>query len=242
MIEIIPAIDLIEGKCVRLTQGDYAQKKIYNEKPLEAAKRFEAAGIRRLHLVDLDGAKAGTVINARVLEEIASGTGLVIDFGGGIKTDADIASVFNAGAMMAAIGSVAVKDPELFYKWLGKYGTERIFVGADVKNKKIAVSGWLEQTQLSVFDFIHACIDKGARNIFCTDISKDGVLEGPSLELYMQIIADSPQVSLVASGGVSSVKDIGKLEDAGCTGVIIGKALYEGRIKLNELEKYTLKN
>ncbi len=238
MIEIIPAIDIINGKCVRLTQGDYAQKKIYNENPLEVAKGFEGAGIRRLHLVDLDGAKAGKIINGRILEKIASQTGLSIDFGGGIKTDEDIKHVFDAGASMAAIGSMAVKEPELFGEWVRGYGGDRIFLGADVRNEKIAVSGWLEQTDISVFDFIAINKLVGVRNIFCTDVSKDGLLQGPALELYKRILKQVPAIHLVASGGVSSVEDIIELEKIGCKGVIIGKAIYEGNIALPELARW----
>jgi phosphoribosylformimino-5-aminoimidazole carboxamide ribotide isomerase len=240
-IEIIPAIDIIEGKCVRLSQGDYAQKKIYNEHPLEVAKQFEGAGIKRLHLVDLDGAKKGSLVNQKTLETIASKTNLIIDFGGGIKTDNDIQSVYNAGAKMAAIGSIAVKKPELFYSWINQYSAEKILLGADVKNECIAISGWMEETKLSVFDFIRKNISKGIKNIFCTDISKDGMLQGAAVELYKKIIKntadDKQQINLIASGGISSMQDIQKTEAAGCTGVIIGKAIYEGKIKLEELIK-----
>ena len=240
-IEIIPAIDIIEGKCVRLSQGDYAQKKIYNEHPLEVAKQFEGAGIKRLHLVDLDGAKKGSLVNQKTLETIASKTNLIIDFGGGIKTDNDIQSVYNAGAKMAAIGSIAVKKPELFYSWINQYSAEKILLGADVKNECIAISGWMEETKLSVFDFIRKNISKGIKNIFCTDISKDGMLQGAAVELYKKIIKntadDKQQINLIASGGISSMQDIQKTEAAGCTGVIIGKAIYEGKIKLEELFK-----
>ena len=240
-IEIIPAIDIIEGKCVRLSQGDYAQKKIYNEHPLEVAKQFEGAGIKRLHLVDLDGAKKGSLVNQKTLETIATKTNLIIDFGGGIKTDNDIQSVYNAGAKMAAIGSIAVKKPELFYSWINQYSAEKILLGADVKNECIAISGWMEETKLSVFDFIRKNISKGIKNIFCTDISKDGMLQGAAVELYKKIIKntadDKQQINLIASGGISSMQDIQKTEAAGCTGVIIGKAIYEGKIKLEELIK-----
>jgi phosphoribosylformimino-5-aminoimidazole carboxamide ribotide isomerase len=240
MIQIIPAIDIIGGKCVRLTQGDYSQKTIYNENPLEAAKQFEDAGIKRLHLVDLDGAKKGSIVNQRVLENIASKTRLVIDFGGGIKTDTDITSVYNAGASMAAIGSVAVKNSELFFGWVKKYGTDKILLGADVKNEKIAVSGWTEQTQISVFDFIKANLEKGVNNIFCTDISKDGMMQGASTELYKKIKDQFPSIYLIASGGVSSLKDIEAVQEAGCSGAIIGKALYEGSIVLSELRPFLM--
>ena len=238
MIQIIPAIDIIEGKCVRLSQGDYAQKKIYNENPLEVAKQFEDAGIKRLHLVDLDGAKKGAIVNQKVLEIIASKTKLVIDFGGGIKTDSDIQSVYNAGARIATIGSVAVKSPELFFSWVKKYGAEKILLGADVKNERIAVAGWREQTEISVFDFIKSNFEKGVKNIFCTDISKDGMMQGPSADLYKKIKEKFPEINLIASGGVSSLKDIGDVRSAGCSGVIIGKAIYESKIFLEELKSF----
>ena len=249
MIQIIPAIDIIGGKCVRLTQGDYAQKRIYNENPLEVAKQFEDAGIKRLHLVDLDGAKKGTIVNQKVLETITSKTKLVIDFGGGIKTDADIRSVYNAGAGIATIGSIAVKNSALFFSWVKKYGSEKILLGADVKNEKIAVSGWTEQTEISIFDFVKTNFENGVRNIFCTDISKDGMMEGPATKLYENILrkmSPSPRglgggperLNLVASGGVTSLKDIEELQQAGCSGVIIGKAIYEGAIQLSALKPY----
>ena len=238
MIEIIPAIDIIEGKCVRLSQGDYAQKKIYNENPLEVAKQFEDVGIKRLHLVDLDGAKLGKIVNWKVLETIAFQTNLIIDFGGGIKTENAIQAVFESGAKIAAIGSIAVKNPQLFFSWIGTYGSDKILLGADVKNEKIAVNGWIEQTEVSVFDFIKTNIKNGAKNIFCTDISKDGMLEGVSVELYKNIIREFSEINLIASGGVSSIKDIDELNEIGCKGVIIGKAIYEGRISLKDLKKY----
>ena len=237
-MEIIPAIDIIDGKCVRLTQGDYAQKTIYNENPLEVAKQFEDAGIRCLHLVDLDGAKKGEVVNFPVLEKIANGTNLVIDFGGGIKKEETLTSVFNAGADLATIGSLAVKEVELFHSWIKKYGAGKFLLGADVKNEKIAVSGWLETTELSVFDFIAEYIKQGLKNVFCTDISRDGLLQGPSVDLYKQIIEKNPEIKLIASGGISSMKDLETLKNNSCSGAIIGKAIYEGRIKLDELKKY----
>ena len=238
MIEIIPAIDIIEGKCVRLSQGDYAKKKIYNENPLEVAKQFEDAGIKRLHLVDLDGAKKGAIVNQKVLETIASKTKLIIDFSGGIKTDSDIKSVFDAGASIVTIGSVAVKNSELFFSWVKKYGPDKILLGADVKNEKIAVSGWTEQTEISIFDFIKSNFEKGIKNIFCTDISKDGMMQGSSVDLYKKIKEKFPEINLIASGGISSLKDIDEVINAGCSGVIIGKAIYEGNIKLSELKKF----
>lgn len=236
MIEIIPAIDIIDGKCVRLTQGDYAQKTVYNENPLEVAKQFEAIGIKRLHLVDLDGAKKGSVVNLKVLETIASGTNLTIDFGGGIKTNADIEKVFSAGASIATVGSIAVKDQPLFFTWIKKYGTDKILLGADVKNEKIAISGWLESTSLSIIDFIKQNMDAGVKTIFCTDIATDGMLQGPSVKLYAKIIDTYPQLNLIASGGVSSIDDVYQLDRVGCKGVIIGKAIYEGRITMKALE------
>ncbi|MGZ3866820.1 MAG: 1-(5-phosphoribosyl)-5-[(5-phosphoribosylamino)methylideneamino]imidazole-4-carboxamide isomerase [Bacteroidia bacterium] len=238
-MEIIPAIDIIEGKCVRLTQGDYARKTVYNENPLEVAKEFEAIGIKRLHLVDLDGAKKGSVVNLAVLEKISSGTNLVIDFGGGIKNDNDIESVFNAGADIATIGSIAVKEPEKFYSWVEKYGPDKILLGADVKNEKIAVSGWLENTDVSVFDFLKGHLANGVTNVFCTDISKDGLLQGPSTDLYKKIIAKFAEINLIASGGVSNVNDLHELRSIGCTGVIVGKAIYENRISIDELKTFT---
>ncbi len=230
-MQLIPAIDLIEGKCVRLTQGDYAQKKVYNEDPLEVAYHFEQLGVKRLHLVDLDGAKAGKIINHKILEKIAGKTSLIIDFGGGIKTDNDIQQIFDYGAAMATIGSVAVKDRFLFTSWVIKYGADKIFLGADVKDEKIAVSGWLETTTLSVFDFINTNLLDGVKHIFCTDISKDGLLKGSSVELYKKIMEKFPSIDLTASGGVDSIKDLEQLQQAGCKGAIVGKAIYEGLIK-----------
>lgn len=237
-MEIIPAIDLIHGKCVRLTQGDYDKKTTYNENPLEVAKEFEDIGIRRLHLVDLDGAKKGEVVNLKVLELIASKTSLIIDFGGGIKTDASINSVFNAGASLATIGSLAVKQPELLFSWVKKYGAEKIMLGADVNGEKIAIGGWLETTDINVYDFLKINYYKGITNIFCTDISKDGMLKGPSADLYLKIITLIPELKLIASGGVSSMNDIIELEKIGCGGAIVGKAIYEGHITIQDLKNY----
>jgi phosphoribosylformimino-5-aminoimidazole carboxamide ribotide isomerase len=236
-MDIIPAIDIIDGKCVRLTQGDYEQKKIYNEHPLEVAKQFEDAGLKRLHLVDLDGAKAGAVKNWKVLETIAGKTSLVIDFGGGIKKEGDVGIVFNSGAALATVGSLAVKDPELFVSWLQSYGAGKFLLGADVKNEKIAVGGWLETTDRWVYDFIQDYVDKGIQQVFCTDVSKDGLLEGPSLDLYRNIMTEFPKLHFIASGGVSNMDDVYQLEEIGCKGVIIGKAIYEGRVTLKELAK-----
>jgi phosphoribosylformimino-5-aminoimidazole carboxamide ribotide isomerase len=236
---IIPAIDLIDGKCVRLSQGDYNKKTIYNEDPLEVAKQFEDIGITRLHLVDLDGAKRGEVVNFKVLDKIANNTDLRIDFGGGIKDSETIQSVFNAGADMATLGSIAVKDPELFYSWIKRYGSRKILLGADVKGEKIAISGWLEETSINVLDFLKQNIKNGLTQTFCTDVSKDGMLAGPSTELYKKIIKQFSDLIFIASGGVSNVGDINELKQVGCSGVIIGKAIYEGKISMNELKQFT---
>lgn len=236
-MEIIPAVDIIDGKCVRLTHGDYAQKKIYNEHPLEIALQFQDAGLRRLHLVDLDGAKAGAVKNWKVLETIAAKTSLVIDFGGGIKTEEDVRIVFDSGGSMATVGSIAVKDETTFTGWLEKFTPEKFLLGADVKNERITVSGWLEQTDIWVYDFIRKYVEKGITQLFCTDVSKDGALEGPSNELYKNIVDQFPQLHFIASGGVSSIDDVYRLREIGCKGVIIGKAIYEGRIELEQLRE-----
>lgn len=237
-MQIIPAIDIIEGKCVRLTQGDYDQKKIYNEHPLEVAKEFEDAGLQRLHLVDLDGAKAGSVKNWKVLETIAGKTSLVIDFGGGIKKEDDVKIVFNSGAAFATIGSLAVKNEFEFVKWLLTFGADKFLLGADVKEEKIAVSGWLETTDVWIYDFIQKYIVHGVQQIFCTDVSKDGKLEGPSIELYKNILGKFPKLHFIASGGVSSVKDLKDLKNLGCRGAIVGKAIYENRISIKELQTF----
>jgi phosphoribosylformimino-5-aminoimidazole carboxamide ribotide isomerase len=235
-MDIIPAIDIIEGKCVRLTHGDYAQKTIYNEHPLEVAMEFEDAGIRRLHLVDLDGAKAGAVKNWKVLETLAGKTGLIIDFGGGIKTEKDVQIVFDSGAALATVGSIAVKEQETFSQWITSFGANKFLLGADVKKEKITVSGWLEQTDIWVYDFIQQYAEKGITQLFCTDVSKDGALQGPATELYKSIVEKFPALHFIASGGVSSIDDVFRLEEVGCKGVIIGKAIYEGRVKLDELK------
>ena len=236
-MEIIPAIDIIDGKCVRLTHGDFNQKKIYNENPLEVAKEFEDAGIRRLHLVDLDGAKAGVVKNWKVLESIAGKTSLVIDFGGGVKTEKDVRIVLDSGAVFVTVGSIAVKDEPLFSSWLNAIGAEKFLLGADVKDEKITVSGWLEQTDIWIYDFIESYQAKGVTRIFCTDVSKDGAMEGPSLVLYKNIVERFPKLHFIASGGVSNIDDVYVLEETGCSGVIIGKAIYEGKILLKDLVK-----
>ena len=231
MIEIIPAIDLIDGKCVRLTQGDFARKKIYSTNPLEAAKTFENAGLKRLHIVDLDGAKRGKITNLKVLETIAANTNLTIDFGGGIKTDDDIKAVFDAGARMVSIGSVAVKNAEKFFAWLEKYGGEKILLGADVKGKNLAINGWQTATNIKILPFLKEYFAKGVTKAFVTDISKDGLLNGAANALYAEILREIPKLKLIASGGVSKIEDIEALENLGCSGVIVGKAIYEGRIK-----------
>ncbi len=238
MIEIIPAIDIIDGKCVRLSQGDYEQKKVYNENPLEVAKMFESVGIKRLHLVDLDGAKAKHIVNYKVLERIATNTTLTIDFGGGLKSDDDLRIAFECGAKMVTGGSVAVKDRETFLSWIAKFGSDRIILGADVKDKKIAVGGWLETTNLDLFPFVEKYKEEGINKIICTDISKDGMLAGPSIELYKEILQEFPDLYLIASGGVSSMNDIEQLQEANVPAVITGKAIYEGKIKLNELSSF----
>ena len=238
MITIIPAIDIIDGKCVRLSQGDFATSKVYREDPVEVAKEFEAEGITRLHVVDLDGAKLGRVSNLAVLEKIVKATSLQIDFGGGIKTDSEIQQVVDAGVTFVSIGSMAVKDPETFNKWVQTFGPEKFFLGADVRDGKIAVSGWLEQTGIDAVEFIQEQITKRISNVFCTDISKDGLLEGPSLTFYRHLLFACPGLRLVASGGVSSLEDIRQLNQLGCEGVIIGKAIYENKISLKDLKEF----
>ena len=238
MIELIPAIDIIDGKCVRLSQGDYDTKKVYNENPLEVAKEFEANGIRRLHVVDLDGAKSKHVVNYRTLEMIATRTSLVIDFGGGIKTDEDMRIAFENGAQMVTLGSVAVKNPDLFKKWLIQYGAEKIILGADAKNKRIAVSGWMEESSRELIPFLCDYTKEGIYKVLCTDISKDGMLQGPSIELYKEIMKEFPEMHLIASGGVSCLQDIIALEEAGIPAVVFGKALYEGRITMKDLIRF----
>jgi phosphoribosylformimino-5-aminoimidazole carboxamide ribotide isomerase len=237
MIEIIPAIDLTDGKCVRLTQGDFAQKKIYDENPSEIAKMFENGGLKRLHIVDLDGAKNGRIANLKVLEKIAANTDLIIDFGGGIKTDEDLKTVFDAGAQMASIGSIAVKNKERFFAWLEKYGNKKILLGADVKEKTLAINGWQTETNIEILPFLKEYFAGGVARTFVTDISKDGLLQGSAGELYAEILREIPGLKLIASGGVSRIEDIWELEKIGCSGVIVGKALYEGKIKLQDLEK-----
>lgn len=238
MIELIPAIDIIDGKCVRLSQGDYNTRKVYNENPVEVAKEFEAHGLCRLHVVDLDGAASHHVVNYRVLEQIACRTSLIIDFGGGIKTDEDLVIAFENGAQMVTLGSVAVKNPELFKKWLNQYGNEKIILGADAKDNKISVSGWKEDSRQELIPFLKNYTEEGVLKVLCTDISRDGMLQGPSVELYKQILAQFPNMHLIASGGVSCLQDIIDLEIAKVPAVVFGKALYEGKITLKELNRF----
>jgi len=238
MITIIPAIDLIDAKCVRLSQGDYNQKTVYNENPLEVAKMFEDAGITRLHLVDLDGAKAKHIVNYKVLEAIASKTTLVIDFGGGLKSDEDLRIAFECGAQMVTGGSIAVKDRETFLHWIETYGALKIILGADAKDKMIAVSGWQEVSELPILDFIESYTSKGIQKVISTDIARDGMLTGPSIDLYKEIMEQFPNIELIASGGIATMKDIHELNEMGIPGVITGKAIYENRISLKEIEEF----
>lgn len=238
MIELIPAIDIIDGKCVRLSQGDYDSKKVYNENPVEVAKELEDHGIRRLHVVDLDGAASHHVVNYRTLEQITAHTSLIVDFGGGVKSDEDLAIAFESGAQMVTGGSIAVKDPELFHHWLRTYGSEKIILGADVKDRKIAVNGWKDESTCELFPFLKGYVEKGIRKVICTDISCDGMLQGPSTGLYKEILEQHPDLYLIASGGVSCADDIRMLDAAGVPAVIFGKALYEGRITFKELENF----
>lgn len=242
-MRIIPAIDIIDGKCVRLTKGDYDTKKIYNENPLEVAKQFEASGIEYLHLVDLDGAKAQHIVNYKVLEQIASKTTLKIDFGGGLKTNEDLHIAFNSGAKQITGGSIAVKDAKTFEGWLSKYGSTKIILGADCNNEKIAISGWQEESDLEIIPFIQDYQKQRIQYVICTDISKDGMLEGPSFDLYKKILnecssSEGQSIKLIASGGVSCIDDVNALEDLGCEAVIIGKALYENKINLKDLAQF----
>ncbi len=236
MMKIIPAIDIIDGKCVRLSKGDYNTKKIYNEDPVEVAKEFESFGIQFLHLVDLDGAKSKHIVNQKVLENIAHATSLHIDFGGGLKTQEDIETAFNSGAKQITLGSIAVQNPEFCYEMIQKYG-EKIILGADCDNRKIKTSGWLEESDNDIIDFILQYQEKGIQTTICTDIAKDGMLEGPSTGLYIEILYKT-SVQLVASGGISSIADVYKMKDVGCSGTIIGKAIYEGKISLQQLQNF----
>ncbi|SDB38547.1 1-(5-phosphoribosyl)-5-[(5-phosphoribosylamino)methylideneamino] imidazole-4-carboxamide isomerase [Flavobacteriaceae bacterium MAR_2010_188] len=243
-MRIIPAIDIIDGKCVRLTQGDYNSKKIYNENPVEVAKKFENHGIEYVHIVDLDGAKAGAIINYKVLEQVSTKTNLKIDFGGGLKTNEDLHIAFNSGARQITGGSIAIKNPKLFESWIAKYGSQKIILGADCRDRKISINGWKDQSDEEVIPYIKDYRAKGLRYVICTDISKDGMLEGPSFDLYSEILKEfenqssDQNIKLIASGGVSSIEDINRLEDLGCEGVIVGKALYENKINLRDLESH----
>ena len=235
MIELIPAIDIIEGQCVRLTKGDYQQKTVYRDSPAEVAKEFEVLGFKRLHVVDLDGAKSKHIVNSGVLSRITTETSLTVDFGGGIKTDEDIEKAFAAGAAMVTVGSIAVTQPDLFMGWLEKYGTDRMILGADVRHGKISINGWKEDSTEDLLPFLRKYIDAGVRNVLCTEISKDGTLTGPAIDLYRQVMDTYPELHLIASGGVSSIDDIIALDAAGIPAVVFGKAIYEGRLDLHEL-------
>jgi phosphoribosylformimino-5-aminoimidazole carboxamide ribotide isomerase len=237
-MRIIPAIDIIDGKCVRLTQGDYAQKKVYNENPLEVARTFEAAGLKYLHLVDLDGAKTGKVMNWKVIESITGNTGLQVDFGGGIKTEDEIAMLFSAGVKQVNLGSIAVKNRDLVQTWIGAYGADKIILSADVKNEKIAIGGWLEDSSIAIEDFVMDYLNKGIQYITCTDISTDGMLSGPNVPLYSKLLRTFPAIKLIASGGVSGMEDLENLKHISVDGVIVGKAIYEGRVDIEELGRW----
>ena len=239
-MRIIPAIDIINGKCVRLSKGDYSTQKIYNENPLEVAKMFENHGIEYLHLVDLDGAKSSKIVNHKILEQIASKTTLKIDFGGGLKSDADLKIAFESGANQITGGSIAVKNREIFEKWIAEYGSDKIILGADANNEKVAVSGWLEDSNEDLVPFIQMYQSKGIQYVICTDIAKDGMLEGPSFELYKKILVEAKGIKLIASGGISTFEELPKLAEMGCEGTIIGKAIYEHKISMKELENYII--
>ena len=237
-MEIIPAIDIIEGKCVRLTEGDYASKTVYAASPLEMAKQYESLGFKRLHLVDLDGAKAGKVTNWKTVEDIAAHTQLVLDFGGGVKTSAEVERIIGLGVQYVTVGSIAAKQPEEFKSWLTAFGTDKFFLGADVRDTKIMTGGWLDATEIEVLDFVRDYLNLGVNHFFCTDISKDGKLMGPSIDLYSTMIESLPGLHLVASGGVSSMEDLHALKSIGCKGAIVGKAIYEGKIDLKVLSSF----
>ena len=241
-MRIIPAIDIIDGKCVRLTQGDYEQKKVYADDPLEMAKAFEDHGAQYLHVVDLDGAKAQSIVNYRILERIASKTQLKIDFGGGLKSNEDLRIAFESGADQITGGSIAVKNATVFEQWIEDFGSEKIILGADAKHGKIATNGWLEVSELEVNTFIETYHTKGISYVVCTDIEQDGTLEGPSIGLYQKILQQTPKVKLIASGGVSGLSDLDQLREIGCEATIVGKAIYEGHISLKALEKYIINN
>ena len=237
---LIPAIDIINGQCVRLTKGDYDTKKVYNESPVEVAKAFEGAGLTHVHVVDLDGARAKHIVNAKVLEEIASKTSLQVDFGGGIKSEVDLQTAFDCGASQVTLGSIAVSAPELVLEWLEKFGSERLILGADAKNRRIATHGWEQDSGLDVIDFVKDYTQKGFEYVLCTDVAKDGMLQGPSLELYYELLEELPEIALIASGGVTTMDDIYQCAELGCAAAVIGKAIYEGKISLKELETYQL--
>lgn len=237
-MRIIPAIDIINGECVRLSKGDYNKKTVYSKNVLDVAKNFEDNGIQFLHLVDLDGAKQNRIINYKILKKISSQTNLTIDFGGGLKSEEDIKIAFESGAKQVTLGSVAIKNPELFLKSLEKYGSEKIILGADARKEKIAVSGWLEESKMNIYDFIKEKTESGIQYVISTDIDKDGMLEGPSFDLYEKIIAENPNIKMIASGGITSASDLEKVKSIGCEGAIIGKALYENRITFNDLKPF----
>lgn len=236
-IELIPAIDLIEGQCVRLTQGDYARKTVYESDPVKVAKGFESMGFKRLHIVDLDGAKSKHIVNSETLKAITTATKLKVDFGGGIKTDEDIQTAFACGAEIVTVGSIAVTQPELFLQWLDKYGADKLILGADVRHGKVSINGWKEDSEMELLPFLKTYTDHGVKNVLCTEISKDGTLAGPATELYQQIMATYPQLHLIASGGISGNQDIMELDKAGIPAVVFGKAFYEGRIDIQELNR-----
>lgn len=235
MIELIPAIDIIDGRCVRLTKGDYEQKTIYSDSPVDIAKKMEAIGFKRLHVVDLDGAKSRHIVNTAALQSIATTTSLTVDFGGGIKTDHDIETAFGNGASMVTIGSIAATNPELLDTWIERYGADRIILGADVRDGRISINGWKEDSELELLHFLDRYVKRGIRNVLCTDISRDGTLTGPAIPLYKDIMKAFPELHLIASGGVSCMEDIEKLDEAGIPAVVFGKAIYEGRIDMKKL-------
>lgn len=235
MIELIPAIDIIDGQCVRLTKGDYNQKKVYNDDPLTVAKEFEKIGFKRLHMVDLDGARSKHIVNNEILRRVTAETSLIVDFGGGIKSEEDIVKAFESGASMVTVGSIAVTQPGLFIQWMEKYGPEKMILGADVRNGMISINGWKKDSQISLLPFLKQYVEAGVKNVLCTEISKDGTLQGPAVTLYKEIMSAYPKLHLIASGGVSRKEDIDELESEGIPAVVFGKAIYEGRINLKEL-------
>lgn len=238
MIEIIPAMDLIDGKCVRLTQGDFSRETVYSDDPVETARRFEDSGLRRLHMVDLDGARSGSPCNLYVLQHVADATNLIVDYGGGVRTETDAESIFAAGAAMINLGSLAIREPETMDALIEKFGAERLLIGADSRSGKVAIDGWQTSTEVEVSDLISRYAERGLRNFFVTDIAKDGAMDGPATDLYLELIAAFPCIGIIASGGVRSIEDVDELDRIGCAGAIIGRALYEGSIKLEELSRY----